>query len=749
MAPSAVPHLRRALWLLILALLACAAPASLQSTARPPTGPAPALTPLPGATPRGAATAVVSPFSGEAVTGAAERLAAQSPFAPYAPLTVNIAALDPALPRSDLQEMEKLPALQQLTVGQREALLEYGFVIVAQPFDSFAAAYAAGAEQKLPAFITVEAILHAFRVVTGVAWQRSEATFLTADLQALSHNMVLVAEEQWQAAGDDATAQAAMRNLGFFAVASKLLDPGFTPPPLVSQLVADELTLVAQGGRFISPLFGEELDYNLFHRPAQNAPNDSYARYLRARAWLARPFSLAYAPQGSDALQQLARARLSARQALLMAWGLAASDNYTRWQRLFEPTLYFEGAAPAWSLAQVRAASDLVFGPQPALAGLAADGAVDNFLATLHTAPPTLPFDAAAPPAFALLPMPAAGHEAKPDGAILRQLTYNRVGAYSGDGALPVTAVQTAIGAIRGLPRSLDVPAALGSPLARELAAAAGDAQYEGYELQLDLLAQRYAALDAAAWGLSFDGGWLFALQPLLAPTAVEGFLYAPAEAWQARRLSGWHAAWLDMRQPATLEPRPVSALAVSPDAAHGYLEPQPALYARLEALAAQVRQGLKSRGLLDDESQAKLQQLERLLDAARVISRKELAGSRLSADEALLLSQFVSRLQNLITYEPPPGAAAPLSGGRLSRLVDIYQEPTTGRLLQGAIGEAWPIYVLVPREQGVMLTMGAVLSNYELHGEQLSPTSWRELESRPAPPGWLLPYVIDAARSP
>lgn len=734
----------RLLLALVLATLACATPAAPQATPRA-TSPAPGPTSVAGATPRGA-TAAVAPFSGEAVSAALERLPDANAFAPFNAARGGASSLDPALPRSDLLDMEKRQSLQQLSAAQQEALLANGFVVDDRPFDSFAAAYAYGAEQKLPAFITTDAILHAFRVVADVAWQRSQNNALVADLQALSHNMVLVSQRQWEEAPDDAATQAALRNLAYFSVGSSLVDASFAAPAPVAQIVADELTLIAQGGRFISPLFGVEEDYARFRPTNAYAQDERLASYYRARAWFGRPLSFSYAPVANNTLEPLAEARLAARQALLMTWGLRQSDNLTRWQRIYEPALFFEGATSAWSIAELQAASDSIYGAEPALAALAAGEMLDDFLATMQTMPPSLPFDPTIAPAFSLLPAPAPRHEAAPDAAIIRQLTYNRVGFFNGAGPLPRTAVETAIGAIRGLPRTLDIAAVLQSPLAQSEIAAARDDAYDGYAQQFAQLQQQFDSIESAQWTRSFDGGWLYTLQPLLTLAPAGGFLYAPAEAWQARQLAGWHTAWLAMRHETTLAPRPVTSITISPEVAYGYLEPQPLLYARLAALTAQIREGLGARDLLDAESAAKLQQLERLLEAAHTIARKQLAGQRLSADEALLLSQFMSRLQALITYEPAPGSAVPQTDASLARLVDVYREPSSGKLLQAATGAAWPIYVLAPREQGVILTMGAILSSYELHGEQLSPGAWRDLEERPAPPDWLQPVIVGGA---
>ncbi len=727
------------LFLLLLAALACGLPNPTPATPAPATQPAVLVSPIPGA------TSTVQAFGGEAVSGAADRLPAVNPFAHFS--AVPASSLGTGFSREDLDDLPKLASLERLSPLQRETLLQQGFVLEPSAFDTFAAAYSYGAEQKLPAFVTADVLLHTFHVVTSVAWQRSEARFLTSDLQALSEAMTVVSQQQWEQTEDDQTQRAALRNMAFFATAASLLNPGFATPSPVADIVAEELTLIEQGGAFISPLFRTEIDYGLFTPRGYYAQSEALRRYFRALSWLSHSYSLAYAPSESGAVERLLAARLAARQALLMSWGLEQSNNLSRWERLFHPGLYFHGSSTAWSVPQVQAASEVLYGQDPIVSDLTGVALVDDFLATMINMPSSLPFPPDPAPVFVFVPGPRVPDTEQEftthaDSAILRQLTFNRVGAYGGDRPFPRTVVQTSIGPIRGLPRTLDVPAVLGSELAHTLVQQSGDANFDGYEQQFAQLQEQYGALEAQSWPYAFDGALLFALQPLLGEVDEDGFLYAPPDAWQARQLNTWLAAWTALRHQVELAPRPVTEATISPDVAYGYLEPQPALYGRLASLAEQLSDGLGERNLLDEESAAKLQRLQRLLDAARAISRKELAGEHLTEDEALLLRQFVPRLTALTTYEPAVGLTAPLTAAHLPRLVDVALEASSGQRLQAAIGEAWPMYVLIPSEQGPELALGATVITYELHGEQLSPEAWQQLETRPPPPDWLADVI-------
>ncbi len=86
------------------------------------------------------------------------------------------------------------------------------------------------------------------------------------------------------------------------------------------------------------------------------------------------------------------------------------------------------------------------------------------------------------------------------DGDIFQQLTFDRVGAYTGGEPLPFTLVEARGLRFRGFPRGLDVPAALGSKEALELIKAGGDDRFKGYAENLEKLRRRIADLEEKTW---------------------------------------------------------------------------------------------------------------------------------------------------------------------------------------------------------------------------------------------------------
>ena len=649
-------------------------------------------------------------------------------FAPYILDTVARGAVDPG--RSpDLAQIANAEALERLlSKDQRDVLAKNGFLVVPDSFAQLVDVYRWAAGERLPTFLTTDIVLHNVSRLTDAAW-RQAAGGLVSDLRAMSEALVRASLAQWLAAGEeeaseaDALAEAAWRNLAFFSVGGRLLDPDFDVPSPVAEVVAEELTLIDQGGIYISPLFGVQHDYSVYAPNPDRAPP---TRFQQAAAWYARPLSFA----GQDP----AAVRRAARQALLTALALRTSENWTRWERVFHPTAFFGGTAGDYDVVDVMAAMEAVYGEAAALETVLVQDSLDDFIATVRALPRPAGFYLQQPTVFRLLPK-----RQQPDELFFRELLFNRVGTYRGNPEdLPFSAVDTGVGPVRGLPRALDVAAALGSERALSRLESAGDAAYEGYDLQMETVRRHVVQLDEAAWTGTLGGGWLYAVQPLLSPsTPVPAFI--ERESWWYKQFNTWYGAWLMLRDPFLSSPgSPADAAQSGTEAA--YIEPVPRVYGRLAALVRQVREGLQGRALLDETLEQKLQGMERLLVALQVIAEKELDREPLTPDESLLARQAAERVSSLATLAPD-GARSSAAGSRLPRIADVYADAHSGRVLQAALGEAWTIYVLVPGVGEPLLAVGAVYSTYELRqeeNERPADDTWQEMADRPALSPWL-----------
>ena len=696
------------LWLiggLLLAALACGAPA-----------PTPAPVDVPAGIPSGPSP-TPPPLAGTPVAIDSRLLPPAQPFAPYVANPANTTAGAPGYP-FDLNNIAN-PNDVALTAAQRTALAADGFVLApagtgapASLPNLYRAAQAAGQ----PLFITAGWLLQTTHALHRQAVQQAEQDYLAADLQALSEALVAASEAQMSAAGEEAVSMAARQNLAFFSVGASLLAPDFAPPEAVAGVVAEELALIRQAGAaFISPLRGELYDYAVYAPAGTGAAHTGYAQ---AMTWYGQ--TLLPTSPAADVAADPATLRLAARQVLLLLAALRSTQNESRWERVYTPSAYFHGQDGALSPAAAGVAAQAVYGAWPAPDALADEAQLDNFVVTLG--------GLATRPGLRFMPWAT-----RPDAHIFPELVFNRVGSYNGPAdPLPFTALSTNIGPVRALPRGLDVAAVLGSRPALDYLQAAGDTAYEGYAAQVTALAAPFAALDEAGWTQDWPSGWLYGLQPLAAPAEPGRPSFMQTAAWTGQQLGSWFGGWALLRRPAG-EEQPAAEPEGAFAGAVGYVEPQPLLYARLAAQTRQLATGLDSRGVLEKGMGERLNRLARLLDRLQAAAERELRGEAPTAEDLAAIAEALPMLAQL---------AGPVPQDGLPFVADVYQNPQNGLWLQAALGDAWLIYVLVPLEGRLVLAAGAVPGGYEFArpgSERWTNAAWQVAAER----GPALDFVV------
>ncbi len=684
-----------------------------------------AATPTPAATPLPTPTTAAAPYAGIPQPTAAAIPYALPRFADYRvspasrrqtpveyPLTFDALA-NPAL-------------LSRLNAPAQVVLSRQGFVVAPVAWPHLYQIYQRARENGDPVFVSSDAVIALTRTLLTAAAQRASQNYLAADLLALSQGMASTSESQAHSAANGDVQAAAWDNAALFSVGGRLLDPAFAAPAEVAELVNDELLLMTRPGVFISPLSGIPRDYGGYQPPAPYAADPVLAGYFQASLW----YQQAAFDLGQADVRQL---RQQARQLLLLGRGLETSQNWARWERAAATQAYLAGIAPdALTLRHLETAAQAVYGGWPAAAELADTTRLDNFVATARAA-------AGEAAIIPWLPKPQTTAA-----RLLPGLLFNRVGGYEGlPGVTPFTSVATPVGSVRGAPHGLDLAAILGSGRALAVLAEGGDSRYQGFAAQLQTLQTETAAWSEEEWTNDLPGAWLYTLQPLLLPADAGDPIFMRAPAWEDKQLATWLAGWVlgetDLNWAAAVPFTPTTPLlADAPEL--GYIEPQPELYARLEALTQQMQQGLGQRDLLDKEMGEKLLRLAQVLAQCRQIAQKELAGVvRLTTAETALLLDFGDTWQQLVTFAD--GRAAP----PLPFLVNAYTNANTGQQLQLGLGEAWQIYVIVPIDGQPTLAVGGVFSVYQFAaaaGEGLDAADWLLLSPRPHPAPWLQSYV-------
>jgi len=670
-------------------------------------------------------------------------------LARYNPVPIEVELKSPAYTPS-LDSVVNLDKLSWLNPEQQDALEANGFVVAPEGVQQIYQIYQRADRTGTPAFVTTDAVLHAYHILYDFSLRFAEIEYFVEDLSQLNAAMVAAAQSQYETT-DGEVKEAARRNLAFFSVASALLDPGFRPPELVAQVVSEELTLIqAHDGIYASPLFGYREDYSQYVPRGHYTRNPTFERYFQTMMWYGRMGFRVKTPDDPAA------ARRETRQAMLIVIALRQDELAQTWERIYQPTVFFVEAADDLTMYDYTAAAEAIYDRLPAPADLADEAQLSDLLATLETL---------RPPRILGGPMTDAEIEAQggfavqfrfmgqrfiPDSAIFQQLVYNKVGLYQGVGT-PFTWVQSQVGPIRGFPRGLDVAAVLGSERALAILEAEGDTQYDGYAEQLARLQTEYDTLPAEQWTATLYWNWLYSLQPLL-NLKGEGYpFFMQSAAWVDKDLNAWLGSWAELRHDTILYAKQsyaVEATGMMPEPlpVNGYVEPRPAVYARLAALTRQMLDGLDGRGLLNDELRGKLIGMEDLLLALKTIAEKELRGEAISEMEYLFIRSIGDRLESLTTFSPTmEGELASETDERMAIIADVHTDTNSGQVLEEGVGDAFPIYVIVLVDGKQTLALGGVFSYYEFKqplSDRLTDEAWQEMSPRPALPDWTGSFI-------
>jgi hypothetical protein len=682
-------------------------------------------------------------------------------FAAYVRVPVEV---EPAVPAytPDLGLVANAELLGQLTPEQRATLEDQGVVIVPQGFGQIYDIYNRAEERGIPAFVTTDAVLHAYHVLYNYALRLAEKEHFIADLEALSAAMLDAARQdaaRLDAAPSDVVEPAVRQTLAFFAVGHKLLVPDAEVPDAVQDVVAEELALIdAHSGYGASPIFGYPEDYSQYVPRGHYTRNADFERYFRAMMWYGRMGFHLKSPDDPEAARRETRAALLIVRYLydVEVEGTPALDL---WERIYEPTAFFVGTADDLTVYDYTAVAQQIYGAPPDLAALADEALLDAFIeAARQVRPPRIVGELVTDredPEEVTQGFRFMGQRFIPDSYIFQQLVYDEVTLYQGQDE-PFTLSMSQAGPIRGFPRGLDVPAVLGSERALALLEAAGDTDYQGYDAQMAKLRAEFAELPEDQWTENLYWNWLHALTPLL-QVRGEGYpAFMQSSAWVDKDLHTWLGSWTELRHDTILYAKQSQTIEATgampePDEAPeppGYVEPRPRVYARLAALTAQMKAGLGGRGLLNEEMTEALDAMERLQLDLKAIAERELRGEPLDDADYDLIRGIGGTLEDLTTFSAEvEGAITSEADERMALIADVHTDVNSGLVLEEAIGNAFPIYVIVLVEGQQWVAMGGAFSYYEFKqpmSDRLTDEAWQALSPKPERPDWTQRFIVE-----
>lgn len=700
-----------------------------------------------------AAISGCSSQSGQDKIEAAEKapqaaVAAAYTFAEYEEVTVNATpAVKPYAVERDLGNITNKDMFQ-FSPAALDLLVKNGFVVVPNKYEKeFFSLYERNRYEPVPLFVTTDSVLHNYHLFFDHLLRVVETDKLAPQLKELNKAMLSQAQKQYGTLKGTGWENAARRNVAFFAVAGRLLDPGVSIPPAVKKEVEEELALIENHqGIAVSPLMnmGGSADSDDPYREdySQYIPRGHYDRtdllkaYFKSMMWCGR---MTFRLENED----------ETRSAVLITLALNKEESRRGWDRIYSTTNFFVGKSDDILFSQYKELIDSIYGPNADLQTVAAKP--EKWNAFLEAARKL------APPAINSMPVINATAQAERekeskglrfmgqrftlDASVFQRLVYPEV-------------KENSRGENRMLPRGMDIPAAMGSAEAYKILQSLGDTDYRDYPENMAKMKAHITGLSKETWNQNLYWSWLYTLMPLL-QEKPEGYpSFMRNSAWARKELNTYLGSWAELKHDTILYAKPVYAEAgggggIIDD--RGYVEPNPYVYARLASLVRMTGDGLQARELLNERDKENLRRMETLVLSLKTISEKELSNIPLTDEEYELIRSYGVQLEHFwlealrdegidhrsAVYDRP----AALVG-------DVANYPGGGQVLEEATGNIFEIYAVVPVDGKLRIAIGGVYSYYEFPwpmNDRLTDTRWHGMlnDGRTPPlPEWTGAFI-------
>lgn len=614
----------------------------------------------------------------------------------------------------DLSNVANSDVLGWLTADERQRLAAHGFFVRPSATPDPISLYRDNAARGIPSLITADTLCYLYRAVQAHAVAQAEGHRLYPQLQSLTVRMLEGSRSIYRQVENPRVKEAARRNMAYFAVAARLLDERAEVPAEVQDLVGRELDLIrAAAGPATGAIFPYEVDYGAFAPRGHYTWTPELERYYRAVTWYG---SVPLYPTRREAGEVTAEPSDQLIQVILFTealfrWSLGRIGPIEKWDRLYTSMSFLYGQDDALHPRDALRLIEEIFGRRPDLNELADPARLGTFVARARE----LAAAKGVPPVFKFV-----GPFSSVDRALLNRLGEDGVGAV----------------------RAQDLLAVLGSRPAQPAEAPAPDRA-----TRLERLREELAAMPLERWHASTAGGFLWALQPLLAPKGPGFPSFMEGPAWEGRNLltglstlallhhEGWKAA-APQQEGATWHAQPLAVPV--------YVEPELAFYARMAWLARYTRDFLDSRDLLTGVAAESLRHFEQLATLLRKAAAQELANAPLNGDQKQRLGAWGQALAEILANLEVTGREG--LPGYPGAVVTIHRAGE--RVLQAALGPPLEIVAVVPADGRLYLARGAALGCREVSRPAEAPLTERQwletlTEEVPPFPAWTGDFLV------
>lgn len=698
-----------------------------------------------------------------------------SKFATYGEVAVNISPKVPAY--SVNQNLSNVTNASDFTFSDaaKNLLVKNAFVVKPSYHNEFFPLYESNRYSYTPNFITTDSMLHNYHLMFDFLLKQLEEQKLTAELKQLNTNMLSESLSQYNNLKGTEWENAAKRNVGFFAVGSKLLDSSVSVPSIVANEVNQELALIeAHQGIEKSPVMniggGQDTmidtpqgpqslealkeDYSQYIPRGHYDKTEQLKAYFKSMMWYGR---LTFRMKNNDEVKS----------ALLITLALNKENNQNGWNKIYEPVNFFVGKSDDITYYQFKDLAEKIYGANATIQSVSSD---KSKLASFVDETKTLE-----PPQINSMPIFEASIQADRekeikgfrfmgqrftiDASIFQRLVYREVGDKTKSCQAFKPKETGCLSGARCLPKGLDIPATMGSNEAKNILNGMGETQYACYSENMSKMNTYVSGLNTEVWTQNLYWGWLYQLRPLLDEKSSGYPTFMQNAAWARKELNTFLGSWSQLKHDTILYAKQVYAElgAGGPEEKddRGYVEPNPYVYARLASLLKMTNEGLEMRGLLTPSMKDNLGKMEQLAMSLKTISEKELNNEKLTDEEYELIRSYGGQLEHFwleVNKDEPAFKESTSQRDYLNEnpaaiVADVATDPN-GQVLEEGTGKISEIYVVVPIDGKLRIAKGGVYSYYEFTwpmSDRLTDKKWRELlNSGQAPqlPEWTNAFV-------
>mgnify|MGYP000961160501 CR=1 FL=1 len=620
--------------------------------------------------------------------------------------------------------------------------------------------------QSLPVFVTTDSVYNGAHLFFDYSLRIVEMESLLPALRALTKSMAdhfvskIASFQKDEAEKEYSIESLLLKNLAFFGVARKLLEPEWKAPREVEERVHQELKLIQEQRVANSSIFGYQEDYSQYAPRGHYTRHEEFKKYFQAMMWYGRMFYPVSHPNlKKEEMEELTVAAILLVQAMdeVEVGGKKGSEV---WKNLYEVTSFFSGTSEDLTVSEYQRLVREVWEKTPSFSKSKVQEFIQKARKSSHprilshtvTDEKSKEQKSEAIEGFRFM-----GQRFIPDSFIFQELVYDKVTQYHGN-VIPFSLILTPAGAVRGFPRAMDIPAVLGSKRALEILQSEGETSYKGYDSQLAALERYFKGYSLSDWKKNAYSAWLYTLLPMIENEIAcdEKSPHFPkftqSQAWKDRLLNSLLGSWVELRHDTVLyakQSTTVFAIGL-PELTLGYVDPYPEVYRRVESMVRALEERLKAYGLWPSSMDEGLSNFKHLLQTLAAISEKQLQGKELDEEEQYFIQNYGNNLDGAVGFtqeiRKKYGSEADAS---MACVVDVHTEPNTQQTLTVALGRPNVMYVRVPDSKGnLRVAQGAVFSFYEFKGKmenRMTDEAWQKkiAQGNEVFPGWTNSFFV------